>query len=112
MRTSCPAAYVPALDAVLISKRDDVFTLEKKIEIFSSNQPYGLMTNLMGRNMMRKDGAVHQRERKVIFPTLSPKTVQTVWEAQFKAATQKILTGLAPKRTTNLVKDFAMPVSG
>ncbi len=112
MRACCPIAYVPALDAVLITKRDDVFTLEKKIDIFSSDQPEGLMTNLMGQNMMRKDGTAHQRERQAIFPTLSPKTVQTVWEEQFKAATQKILTGLAPKRTANLVKDFAMPVSG
>ena len=70
------------------------------------------MTNLMGPNIMRKDGAVHQRERKAIFPKLSPKPVQTVWEAQCKAATQKILTGLALKRTADLVKDFAMPVSG
>ncbi len=70
------------------------------------------MTKLMGQNMMRKDGAAHQTERKAIFPTLSPKTVQTVWEAQFKAATQKILDGLATRRTADLVKDFAMPVSG
>ena len=70
------------------------------------------MTSLMGQNMMRKDGAAHQRERNAIFPTLSPKTVQNVWETQFKAATQKILTGLAPKRAADLVKDFAMPVSG
>ena len=112
MRASSPRAYALAPDAVLITKRDDVFTLERKIDIFSSNQPNSLMNNLMGPNIMRKDGAVHQRERKTIFPKLSPKPVQTVWEAQFKAATQKILTGLAPKRTANLVKDFAMPVSG
>ena len=62
--------------------------------------------------MMLKGGAVHQRERKAIFPSLSPKTVQTVLEAQYKAAAQKILTSLAPKKTANLVKDFAMPVSG
>ncbi len=112
MRATCPIAYVPALDAVLITKRDDVFTLEKKIDVFSSYQPDGLMTKLMGQNMMRKDGEAHQIERKAIFPTLSPKTVQTVWEAQFKAATQDVLNTLTPLKTADLVKDFAMPVSG
>ena len=112
MRASCPIAYVPTLDAVLITKRDDVFTIEKKIAIFSAHQHNGPMSNLMGQNIMCRDGAAHQRERKVIFPTLSPKTVQTLWEAQFKATTQKILTRLAPKRTADLVKDFAMPLSG
>ena len=41
MRASCPVAYVPALDAVFITKLDDVVTLENKIDIFSSNQPDG-----------------------------------------------------------------------
>ena len=75
MRASSPRAYALALDAVLITKRDDVFTLERKIDIFSFNQPDSLMTNLMGQNMMRKHGAVHQRERKAISPMLSPKPV-------------------------------------
>ena len=39
MRASCPIAYVPTLDAVLITKRDDVFTLEKKIDIFPPTSP-------------------------------------------------------------------------
>ena len=49
MRASCPVAYVPELDAVLITKSDDVFALEKKIDIFPSNQPDGLMSTLMGQ---------------------------------------------------------------
>ena len=36
MRACCLIAYVPALDAALITKRDDVFTLDKKINIFYS----------------------------------------------------------------------------
>ena len=39
MRVSSPIAYAPARDAVLITKRDAVFTLEKKIDIFSINSP-------------------------------------------------------------------------
>ena len=55
MRTLIPIAYVPELDATLmITRRDDIFDLEKQIDIFSSDQPKGLMTQLMGQNMMRK----------------------------------------------------------
>ena len=39
MRATCPIAYVPALDAVLITKRDDVFTLEKKLTCFPLINP-------------------------------------------------------------------------
>ena len=67
LRRDAPIAYVPELSAILMSKRDDIFICEKNIAVFSSDQPDGLMTQLMGQNMMRKDGADHQRERHAIF---------------------------------------------
>jgi cytochrome P450 len=111
MRRQAPIAYVPALDAVLVTKRDDIFTLEKRIGIFSSDQPEGLMTRLMGQNMMRKDGPAHQLERKAIFPTVSPKTVKNVWRACFQSATREIIDRLKTERKGDIVTDFAMPVS-
>lgn len=111
MRRGAPAVYVPQLDATLITRRDDIFENEKKIEVFSSDQPDGLMTVLMGQNMMRKDGQAHLAERKAIFPTVSPKTVKQVWVDQFRANTLRILEDLAPKGGCDLVTDYAMPVS-
>ena len=64
LRRDAPIAYVPELNAILMTKRDDIFICEKNISVFSSDQPDGLMTQLMGQNMMRKDGADHQRERQ------------------------------------------------
>ncbi|WP_439137855.1 cytochrome P450 [Planktotalea sp.] len=111
MRRDAPIAYVPELDATLLTRRDDIFCEEKRIEVFSSEQPGGLMTTLMGENMMRKDGAAHLAERKMIFPTVSPRTVRDVWKTQFESTTSKILDQLAPIQTADLVSDFAMPVS-
>ena len=109
MRHRAPIAYVPALNAVLITKRNDIFTLEKKIDVFSSDQRNGLMTRLMGQNMMRKDGPAHQMERKAIFPSLSPKTVRNVWQAHYESATQNIIGRLKEEREGDIVTDFAMP---
>lgn len=111
LRAEAPVAYVPQLDAVLITRRDDIFREEKRIDVFSSDQPSGLMTLLMGQNMMRKDGAAHMQERKAIFPTVSPKTVKHHWLSQFRAATAEILGDLAPLGRCDLVRDYAMPVS-
>ena len=111
MRRETPIAYVPQLDATLLTRRDDIFSEEKRIAVFSSDQPGGLMTTLMGENMMRKDGPAHMAERKMIFPTVSPRTVRDVWKAQFEAATTKILDNLASQQSADLVRDFAMPVS-
>ncbi len=111
MRAMAPVIHVPQLGATLLVRRDDIFENEKKTDVFSSDQPDGLMTVLMGQNMMRKDGEAHSTERKAIFPTISPRTVRDVWTAQFRSHTQKILDGLAPSGLGDLVDDYAMLVS-
>lgn len=111
MRAEAPIAHVPQLGATLITRRDDIHVQEKRTEVFSSDQPEGLMTQLMGRNMMRKDGADHQRERKILFPTVSPRTVADHWRAIFEARARAVLAELAPKGACDLVRDYAMPVS-
>jgi cytochrome P450 len=112
MQAEAPVAYVPQLGATLLTRRDDIFVNEKKIDIFSSDQPGGLMTVLMGQNMMRKDGDAHQAERKAIFPTVSPKTVRDVWKAQFLDFTAAALDELRPQGRADMVRDIAMRLSG
>ena len=81
------------------------------IEVFSSDQPNGLINILMGQNMTRKDWPAHLVERLAIFPAMSPKTVKDHWQQQFIDATSQILDTLAPRGAADLVQDYAMPVS-
>lgn len=111
MRKTAPVAFVPQLGATLITRRDAIFENEKQVDVFSSHQPEGLMTLLMGENMMRKDGDAHREERRAVFPTVSPKTVRDVWKAQFQAGAARALDRLAARDTADLVKDYAMEVS-
>lgn len=111
LRRDAPVAFVPQLGATLMTRRVDIFTCEKNIEVFSSLQPGGLMTRLMGENMMRKDGDAHQAERRAIFPAVSPRTVKARWKAAFERQTDAILNALAPRGRADLVREFAMPVS-
>lgn len=112
MRKNAPICFVPEFNATLITRRDDIFVCEKNVAIFSSDQPEGLMTQLMGQNMMRKDGAAHLKERRDILPSVSPRTVKNTWKTKFEADTRKLLTQLASQTSIDIVKDFAMPVSG
>ncbi len=111
MRAAGPLVHVPQLGARLMTRRNDIFVNEKNIDIFSSHQPNGLMTVLMGENMMRKDGEAHLAERKAIFPTVSPRTVRDVWRASFEANAERILDGLEARGEADLVRDYAMPLS-
>ncbi|MFD0917748.1 cytochrome P450 [Pseudahrensia aquimaris] len=112
MRRDAPICFVPQLNAILLNKRDDIFTCEKNVAVFSSQQAGGLMTVLMGENMMRKDGDAHMKERREIFPAISPKTVKNTWRTHFERETRTVIDGLKDRSGFDIVRDFAMPVSG
>ncbi|WP_299030834.1 cytochrome P450 [uncultured Sulfitobacter sp.] len=112
MRATAPIAYVPELGATLLTKRDTIHREEKRIATFSSVQPGGLMEKIMGLNMMRRDGAPHMEERKMLFPALSPRTVVDHWTPIFEQIVAAKLDEIAPLGACDLVRDFAMPVCG
>src|ERR1700742_3639427 len=111
MRKEAPIAFVPQLGSTVLTRRDDIFSQEKRIDVFSSHQPAGLMNRLMGHNMMRKDGDAHMSERAQMFPAVSPRVVRDTWRAQFQAHADRILDALAPQGSADLVKAFALPLS-
>ena len=111
MRRQAPIAFVPQLGSTVFTRRDDIFTQEKRTDVFSSHQPAGLMNTLMGHNMMRKDGEAHMAERAAMFPAVSPRTVRDSWSRQFQAHADRILEELAPAGSANLCKAFALPLS-
>jgi cytochrome P450 len=112
MRRDAPIAFVPQLRATLLTRRDDIFVSEKRIDVFSSEQPGGLMTRLMGHNMMRKDGAAHMAERAIFFPAVSPKAVRAHWRQAFQAHADRILDALVAQRRADLLGAFALPLAG
>src|SRR5246127_4912505 len=96
MRKQAPIAFVPQLGSTIFTRRDDIFIQEKRIDVFSSHQPAGLMNRLMGHNMMRKDGEAHMSERAAMFPSVSPRAVRDIWLRKFHGHADRILERLAP----------------
>jgi len=112
MRSEAPICFVPQFGATLFTRRNAIFEQEKRTGTFSSYQPDGLMSVLMGENMMRKDGDAHAAERRATFPAFSPRTVRTHWLQEFRKHAKEVLDTLAFRGACDLVADYAMPVSG
>jgi len=114
MRARTPICFVPELNATLLTKRDDIHTCEKNVAVFSSDQPGGLMNELMGRNMMRADGDEHRTQRFVYYPAISPGKVKAVWAAEFERLAQQTLDELIANNGNgaDLVSTFATSMSG
>src|ERR1700716_80346 len=111
LRREAPIAFVPQLGSTIFTRRDDIFSQEKRIDVFSSHQPAGLMNVLMGHNMMRKDGEAHMTERQAMFPAVSPRTVRDHWVRQFQAHAHRLLEELGPQGAADLCKALALPLS-
>jgi hypothetical protein len=111
MRKEVPIAFVPQLGSTIFTRRNDIYSQEKRIDLFSSHQPGGLMNVLMGHNMMRKDGDAHMSERAQMFPAVSPRVVKGTWLKKFQAHADRILDELAPATCADLTKAFALPLS-
>src|SRR6476469_4512325 len=112
MRREAPICFVPQLGSTLLTRRDDIFVSEKRIDVFSSDQPAGLMVKLMGHNMMRKDGDAHMAERAVFFPAVSPKAVRAHWREVFQKHADRILEDLSGAGRADLLGEFALLLSG
>ena len=112
LRDTAPVAFVPQLDGIVMTRRDDIDLWEKRIDVFSSEQPGGLMTRLMGENMMRRDGAPHETQRRQIAPAVSPRTVARHWREAFRNVARDILHDLSSRRSADLCSDYATLLSG
>ncbi len=112
MRAETPVCFVPELGATLLTRRDDIHTCEKNVAVFSSDQPGGLMNVLMGRNMMRKDGDEHRRERFVYYPAISPSKVKAYWSAEFARITDDVIDSMIGLDASDMVSAYATAVSG
>ncbi len=111
MRALGSVVYVPQFDRTMIVKRDEIVNAEPKIEVFSSEQPEGLMTVLLGQNLMRRDGEAHKVERKALFPCISPKTARDHWMAIFRTEAETILAELVPKSSADLFMEYGTRLS-
>ncbi len=111
MRAVNPICFVPQVNATMICDRESIYECEKNIDVFSSVQPRGLMTILMGQNMMRKDGQAHAEERKTIFKTISPKTCRDYWRKKFDAIADNIIDKIKQLKSGDLLTLYAKEFS-
>ena len=111
MRAVNPICFVPQVNATMICDRDSIYQCEKNINVFSSVQPQGLMTVLMGQNMMRKDGKAHFEERKTIFKTISPKTSREYWLDKFDTIADSIIDKIMGLKSGDLLTLYAKELS-
>lgn len=111
LRDEEPVAWVPAADRYLVTRYDDVTTVEQHPEIYSANERGSLLYRVMGHPFMRKDGEEHHRERKAVESPLKPNAIKNHWFPIFEANTKYFIDALRGRHEAELVKDLFGPLA-
>jgi len=111
LREESPVAWVPAANRYLVTRYDDIVSLERRPEIFRANEDNSLMTRVMGHTLLRKDGAEHRRERTAAEPPLRPRAVTANWLPRFQRNADDLVDGFRERGRADLFTEFAGPLA-
>ncbi|MFB9950637.1 cytochrome P450 [Rhizobium puerariae] len=110
LREKEPVCFVPAANRYLVTRHADIVQLERDPETFSANEAQSLMKRVMGHTMLRKDGAVHKRERVACEAALRPNVIRGHWMPVFQSIVDDLIDRMIEKgETADLFDSFAAP---
>lgn len=111
LRALGSAVWVDSARIHLVTRFEDVMTVERNHDQFASTNPGSLMNEVMGHSLMRKDGKPHKMERAAIEPSFRPGIVKNHWGPRFSAIASDLIEGFQQERQVDLFDGFAAPMA-
>jgi cytochrome P450 len=101
--------WVEAIDRWVVSRWADMVEVETNTAAFTAMETGSLQTRVMGRTMLRTDGAAHKRLRRAAQDPLRPAVVEQHWQPLFQQLADELVDGFAADGSADLMRDFAGP---
>ncbi|MFL5847042.1 MAG: cytochrome P450 [Solirubrobacteraceae bacterium] len=101
--------WVDAVNRWLVSRWEDFDAVERDAERFTAREHGSLQTRVMGRTMLRSDGAEHRRLRLAAQEPLSPRVVEQHWLPAFRRIADDLIDGFVDRDAADLITEFANP---
>ena len=111
IRNLASVVHVASANINLVTRFDDIMTVERDHSIFASTNPNSLMNKVMGHSLMRKDDEPHQVERKALEPSFRPGVVKKHWNPIFSDLADRLISKFEAKGEADLFEDFAAPMA-
>lgn len=111
IRNLASVVHVASANINLVTRFDDIMTVERDHSIFASTNPNSLMNKVMGHSLMRKDDEPHQVERKAVEPSFRPGVVKKHWNPIFSDLADRLISKFEAKGEADLFEDFAAPMA-
>lgn len=105
------AVWVESANIHLVTRFEDIHTVERNQAVFASTNPGSLMNKVMGHSLMRKDFKDHTRERKAVEPVFRPGKVKAHMAPHFHALVEELIDAFIADGKADLFPSFAAPLA-
>jgi cytochrome P450 len=111
LRDEEPVAWVPAVQLRLVTRYEDVRTVDLSPELFTAATDPSTLNRTMGVNMLGSEGPDQQRIRRVVEPPFRPRDVEERTQGMIPALANELIDGFESRGECDLFREFADPMS-
>jgi cytochrome P450 len=111
LRDEEPVAWVPAVQLWLVTRYEDVRTVDLTPDVFTAATHPSTLNRTMGVNMLGSEGPDQQRIRRVVEPPFRPRDVEERTRGMIPALANELIDGFEARGECDLFREFADPMS-
>jgi cytochrome P450 len=111
LREDEPVSYVEAVGLWLVTRWDDVNTVDKTPDLFTGETEPSTLNRTFGKNLLGSEGAYHDRVRSVIQPWFRTKAIGHFPQEVIEPIARELLAEFTHTGEVDLVSQFCEPLS-
>jgi cytochrome P450 len=111
LRETEPVSWVPAVQLWLVTRYEDVRTVDLSPDVFSGATTPSTLNRTMGVNMLGSEGPDQQRIRRIAEGPFRPRDVEDRTQGMIPALANELIDGFADRGEVDLFTAFCDPMS-
>jgi cytochrome P450 len=111
LREDEPVSYVEAVGLWLVTRWDDVNTVDKTPDVFTGETEPSTLNRTFGKNLLGSEGAYHDRVRSVIQPWFRTRAIGHFPQEVIEPIARDLLDEFKDAGEVDLVSKFCEPLS-
>ena len=111
LRDEEPVSWVTAVQLWLVTRYEDVRTVDLSPSVFTAATEPSTLNRTMGVNMLGSEGPDQERVRLVVEPPFRPRDVEERTKGMIPALANELIDGFEARGECDLFREFADPMS-
>ena len=111
LRDEEPVSWVPAVQLWLVTRYEDVRTVDLSPDVFTAATEPSTLNRTMGVNMLGSEGPDQERVRLVVEPPFRPRDVEERTKGMIPELANELIDGFEARGECDLFREFADPMS-